>query len=87
MCLSGLATGKKVACEGTGLEEVWDELKGGRGAAGQRTWVGREVGLAWCCAGQVSWCSRSRNCGGEVRCKPLRRGKEEGACFNWDEGN
>lgn len=66
VCLLGLVTGEKVACEGTGLEEFWDELKGGRGAAGQRTWVGREMGLTWCCTGQVSWSSHGGNCGGGV---------------------
>lgn len=82
-----MVAGKKVACEGTGLEELWDELKGGCGAAGRRSWVGREVGVAWCRAGQVSGSSRGRICGGEVGCKPLRRGQEEGARFSWDEGN
>lgn len=83
----GVVTGKKVGCEGTVLEEVWDELKGGHGAAGQRTWVGREMGLVWCCTGQVSWSSRGRNSGGEVRCKALRRGREEGVGLDRDEGN
>lgn len=76
-----------MVCEGMGLEEVWDQLKGGHGAAGQRTWVSREMGFVWCGTGWVSWSSHGRNCGGEIQFNPLCRGKEEGACLRWDEGN
>lgn len=42
----GMVTRKRVACEGTAVGEVSDELKVGHGAAGQRTWVGGQMGLA-----------------------------------------
>lgn len=83
----GVVTGSKVTCQGTGLKEVWSELEAGSGIAGQRTWVSRKVGLVWCCPGQVGWSSRGRNSGEEVRRKPVGSGKEEGACFSWDEGS
>lgn len=50
-CLLEVVAGNKVACEGTRLEKVWDELKGGCGTSGQRPWLSREMGLAWCCTG------------------------------------
>lgn len=62
---------EEVVCEGMGLEEFWDELKGGSGAAGQR--VSREMGLVWCCTGQVSWSAHGKSCDGEGWHKPQHR--------------
>lgn len=80
-CLLAVVTGSKVTCEGTALEEVWSELEGGTGAAGQRTPGSRKVGLVLPRTGELGLPWQE-----ELRRKPAGSGKEERACFSWDEG-